>query len=193
VGLRSSLDSLFGWSKPVEPQLDALFRLPSAVITLQSSLGLVTNGRAAVCYKATAGANALESDEELQTLLSVGDTEGRISFTVDELGYNWIVINDDDIGDLVARVHGAHTTLKENGLGPHLLCSVFGFRPEPPPGEGAVQLVYLAKSGTFYPFAGRDDRKRDNEFEIRVRNFLNDELPCENDLSRWMALWGNPV
>ena len=187
------LDAVFGRSKPVEPQLDALFRLPSAAVTLQSSLELVTTGRAGVCYKSSTGATSMASDDEVTALLSVGDTEGHVSFSVDELGYNWVVINDDDLGDLVARVHGAHTTLQENGLGRQLLCSVFGFRPEPPPGEGEVQLVYLAKSGSFYPFAGRESRKRDNEFEIRVRNFLNDELPFENDLSRWMALWGNPV
>jgi hypothetical protein len=41
----------------------------------------------------------------------------------------------------------------ENGLGPRLLCAVFGFVPKTPPGEGAVRLVYLLKQGTFYPFA----------------------------------------
>lgn len=187
------LGSIFGRSKPVEPQLDQLFSLPSAGVTLHTSLGLVTTGRAGVCYKATPGATAMASDDEIRNLLTMGDTDGAISITVDDLGYNWIVIHDDDLGDLVARVHGAHTTLKENGLGPHLLCSVFGFTPSPPPGEGPVQLVYLAKSGTFYPFAPRDEKRRDNEYEIRIKNFLEEELPVEADLSRWMALWGNPV
>ena len=187
------LDSLFGRSKPVEPKLDQVFSLPSAGVTLQSSLGLVTTGQAGVCYKATPGATAMASDDEIRSLLTVDDTDGKISITVDELGYNWIVIHDDDLTDLVARVHGAHTTLTENGLGPHLLCSVFGFRPATPPGEGSVQLVYLAKSGTFYPFAPRDQKRRDNEYEIRIKNFLEEELPIESDLSRWMALWGNPV
>ena len=186
-------DSLLGRSKPVEPKLDQVFSLPSAGITLQTSLGLVTTGQAGVCYKATPGATAMASDEELRDLLTMGDTDGKITLTADDLGYNWIVIHDDDLADLVARVHGAHTTLSENGLGPHLLCSVFGFVPQTPPGEGSAQLVYLAKSGTFYPFAPRENKRRDNEFEIRIKNFLEEELPIEADLSRWMALWGNPV
>jgi hypothetical protein len=53
--------------------------------------------------------------------------------------------------------------------------------------------VYLFKQGTFYPFAPRDHNKRDNEFELRVRTFIGDDLPMEKDLSRWMALWGLPV
>jgi hypothetical protein len=93
----------------------------------------------------------------------------------------------------VTRAHGAHTTLVENGLGPRLLCTVFTFRPKNPPGEGSVSLVYLAKSGTFYPFAPRGTNRRDNELEIRVKNFLGDELPVEPDLSRWLALWGIPI
>jgi len=190
VGL---LSSLFGRTKPVEPKLDQVFSLPSAGVTLQSSLGLVTTGRAGVCYKATPGATAMASDDEIRNLLTMGDTDGKISITVDDLGYNWIVIHDDDLADLVARVHGAHTTLTENGLGPHLLCSVFGFEPQTPPGEGSVQMVYLAKTGTFYPFAPRDEKRRDNEYEIRIKNFLEEELPIEADLARWMALWGNPV
>lgn len=187
------LNSLFGRSKPVEPKLDQIFSLPSAGVTLESSLGLVTTGQAGVCYKATPGATAMASDDEIRSLLTMGDTDGKISVTVDDLGYNWVVINDDDLADLVARVHGAHVTLTENGLGPHLLCSVFGFHPQTPPGEGSVQLVYLAKTGTFYPFAAREDKRRDNEFEIRIKNFLEEEVPIETDLSRWMALWGNPV
>lgn len=187
------LGNIFGKTKQVQPKLDQIFALPSAALTLETQLDLVTSGRAGVCYKAGSGASTLESDDEIRQMLTLGDTEGKISFSVDDLGYTWVVINDDDIGDLVTRVHGAHSTLVDHGLGPRLLCSVFGFNPKTPPGEGAVSLVYLAKSGTFYPFAPRGTNRRDNELEIRVKNFLGDELPVESDLGRWMALWGNPV
>jgi len=190
VGL---LGNLFGKTKQIEPKLDQLFALPSAALTLETQLDLVTSGQAGVCYKAGSGSSVLESDEEIRQLLTVGDSEGKISFSVDDLGYTWVVISDPDLGSLVTRAHGAHTTLVENGLGPRLLCTVFTFRPKNPPGEGSVSLVYLAKSGTFYPFAPRGTNRRDNELEIRVKNFLGDELPVEPDLSRWLALWGIPI
>ena len=177
--------NIFGKTKQVEPKLDQLFALPSAALTLETQLDLVTSGQAGVCYKAGSGSSTLESDEEIRQLLTVGDTEGKITFRV--------VMNDADLGNLVTRAHGAHSTLVEHGLGPRLLCTVFSFTPKTPPGEGAVSLVYLAKSGTFYPFAPRGTNRRDNELEIRVKNFLGDELPVEPDLSRWLALWGIPI
>ncbi len=103
------------------------------------------------------------------------------------------MIHGGDIEDLVTRIHGANTTLVEHGLGPRLLCAVFGFVPANPPGEGAVRLVYLLKQGTFYPFAPTGAEQRDNELELRVRSFLEDDLAIEKDLSRWMALWNLPV
>ena len=62
----------------------------------------------------------------------------------------------------------------EHGLGPRLLCAVFGFVPQTPPGEGSVRMVYLLKQGTFYPFAPTGAEQRDNELELRVRSFLED-------------------
>ena len=81
----------------------------------------------------------------------------------------------------------------ENGLGPRLLCAVFGFVPKTPPGDGPVRMVYLLKQGTFYPFAPTRSNQRDNELELRVRSFIGDDLPMEKDLTRWMALWDLPV
>jgi hypothetical protein len=54
-------------------------------------------------------------------------------------------------------------------------------------------MVYLLKQGTFYPFAPTSANQRDNELELRVRSFLENDLPIEKDLSRWMALWNLPV
>ena len=53
----------------------------------------------------------------------------------------------------------ANTTLTEAGWGPQLLCSVFGFVPEPGAASDArpFSLVYLYKRGTFYPFAPVDN------------------------------------
>ena len=55
-----------------------------------------------------------------------------------------------------------------------------------------VGLVYLYKQGTFYGFAPTGPKTRDNLLEIQLRDELKAELPMEQDLQRWLALWGAP-
>jgi hypothetical protein len=190
VGLR---DALFGRTKPVAPKLDNLFALPSAAITLEAQLDLVSSGQAGLCFKGGSGESEVTTDDDLKELLAFDEADGKISLTTDDLGFKWLVIEDPDLSSLVTRIHGADTTLVEHGLGARLLCAVFGFVPKTPPGEGSVRLVYLMKQGTFYPFAPTGPQTRDNELELRVKSFLGSDLPLEGDLSRWMALWGLPV
>ena len=190
MGLR---DTIFGRTKPAAPKLDNLFALSSAALTLQSELDLVTSGIAGLCFKAGSGESTITSDEDLKSLLNFDEAGGHVSLTTDDLGFKWLVIKDASIEGLVTRIHGANTTLVENGLGERLLCAVFGFVPVTPPGEGSVRLVYLLKQGTFYPFAPTGPDQRDNELELRVQSFLGTDLPMEKNLSRWMALWNLPV
>jgi hypothetical protein len=190
VGLR---DTIFGRTKPVAPKLDNLFALPTAALTLQSELDLVTSGQAGLCFKASSGEAELTSDADLKELLGFDEAGDHLSLTSDDLGFKWLVIHDTDIAGLVTRIHGANTTMVEHGLGERLLCAVFGFVPATPPGEGSVRLVYLLKQGTFYPFAPTGADQRDNELELRVKSFLTNDLPIEKDLARWMALWNLPV
>jgi len=49
------LDTLLGRTKPKQPNLDALFALPSAAITLQAATGLVPTGTGSVCFRAAEG------------------------------------------------------------------------------------------------------------------------------------------
>ncbi len=190
MGLR---DVLFGRTPQVQPKLDNLFALPTAALTLQSELDLVTSGVAGLCFKAGSGEASITSEADIEALLNFDEGKVAMSVTTDDLGFTWLVIHDGDIENLVTRIHGANTTLVEHGLGPRLLCAVFGFVPATAPGEGSVRLVYLLKQGTFYPFAPTGANQRDNELELRVRSFLEGDLPMEKDLSRWMALWNLPV
>ncbi|MDE3044623.1 MAG: hypothetical protein KGJ10_07330 [Acidobacteriota bacterium] len=190
MGLR---DALFGRTKQVAPKLDNLFALPNAAITLQSELDLVTSGQAGLCFKASSGESTLETDDDIKALLDFDPTNTSVTLTTDDLGFRWLVITDPDLDSQVTRLHAANSSMVEHGLGPRLLCAVFGFKPATPPGEGSVRLVYLLKQGTFYPFAPTGPDARDNELELRVRSFLGTDLPIEKDLSRWMALWNLPV
>ena len=148
------LDTILGRTKPVRANLDALFALPTAALTLQSAGGLVSSGHAGVCWKPAAGQAAADAQKEVAELVGEGFTQ-----TVDSFDYGWLLIDDpSDFEELVTKVHMANATLQENGWGPQLLCSVFGFVPGPDaPGDAkAFRLVYLFKRGTFYPFAPVD-------------------------------------
>ena len=48
-------DSIMGRSKPVRPDLDAIFGLPSAAITLSASLGFDATGTGAVAFRVPEG------------------------------------------------------------------------------------------------------------------------------------------
>jgi PspAB-like protein len=191
VGLR---DALFGRTKQVAPNLDNLFALSTAALTLESELDLVSSGQAGLCFKSGSGESTITTDDDVKQLLNFDQADNdKVSITTDDLGFKWLVIKDPDLNSLVTRIHSADTSMVENGLGPRLLCAVFGFVPKTPPGEGSLRLVYLMKQGTFYPFAPTGPSQRDNELELRVKSFLGTDLPIEKDLSRWMALWNLPV
>jgi hypothetical protein len=177
----------------VAPQLDNIFALPTAALTLQSELDLVTSGQAGLCFKAGSGESTITTDADIEELLNFDEVKDSFSLTTDDLGFKWLVVNDPTVDGLVTKIHAANTSMVEHGLGPRLLCAVFGFVPMTPPGEGAVRLVYLLKQGTFYPFAPTGANQRNNELELRVRSFLSTDLVMEKDLSRWMALWNLPV
>jgi hypothetical protein len=190
VGLR---DSLFGRTKQVAPNLDNLFALPTAALTLESELDLVSSGQAGLCFKGGSGESTITTDDDIKQLLDFDETTNKVTLTKDDLGFEWLVVTDPDFEALVTRVHAANTSMVEHGLGPRLLCAVFGFVSKTPPGEGSLRMVYLFKQGTFYPFAPTSSSQRNNELELRVKSFLATDLPIEKDLSRWMALWNLPV
>jgi hypothetical protein len=185
------LDVLLGRTKPKQANLDALFAVASAAITLEASAGLRPSGQAAVCFKPASGQDFAATSQELTELLqmAVSEAGSKLEVSDDRYGYRWVVLADPDLEDLVTSVHLVNSTLQDHGFGPQLLCSVFGFTSD----QGPCHLVYLYKRGTFYPFAPRPGERRDNEMELNVRAVLGGELPIEPDLTRWFALWGVPI
>ena len=116
---------------------------------------------------------------------------------MDRFDYGWLLLDDADLEELVTKIHMANSTLQDNGWGPQLLCSAFGFVPgtDAPDDARAFRLIYLFKRGTFYPFAPVDVEKerRDTELELRIRTMVGADLPVESDLTRWFPLWDMPV
>jgi hypothetical protein len=191
-------DSLLGRTKQVPANLDALFALPSAAISLELQAGLVPSGHAGICWKPPAGQAPAEVQAELSKLLELDDQDpstASLTSVEDELGFRWLLVEGSELDTLVTNVHEANSLLAEQGWGPQLLCSVFGFVPAPNADQSAkrLYLVYLYKRGTFYPFCPNGHESRDNEAELRLKAALGADLPIEPDLTRWMALWDLPV
>ncbi|MEW2070799.1 hypothetical protein [Streptomyces sp. NPDC007346] len=195
------LDAILGRSKPVRPDLDQLFAVPSAALTLQAATGFTPTGLGSVCFAGVEGGGFARLQEDVRELLDADTERGGIpvEFSRDPYGYTWLLAEHpaDDTAALVNDLHAVNTLLQDGGFGPHLLCSLIGFRDA----EGAdgaegrsLALVYLYKRGTFYPFAPLpgDAEKRDNQLELQVRSALGDDLRVEKDLSRWFPVWGAP-
>ena len=184
------LDSLLGRSKPKAANLDALFAVPQASLTLQAGVGLEPTGVGAVCYRANEGAAFATTQADVQALLDA-DGGPKVERTQDSYGFTWLVCRQppEDVEALVTELHAVNSSLEDNGFGPSLLCSYVGFAAT----DGRrLGLVYLYKRGTFYPFAPQPGEKRDNPLELQVRGAVTGDVPIESELNRWLAVWGAP-
>jgi len=184
-------EAITGRSRPKRANLDSLFLVPSAAITLQTAAGLNPTGSGSVCYRAAAGAGFHQAQDEIVALLEGAADAPAVQTSADEYGFTWLEVQraPDDVGGLCTDLHAVNTTLEMAGFGPGLLCSLVPFADG---GGNRVGLVYLYKQGTFYPFAPRGPQQRDNLLEIQVRDAVAGELPVERDLSRWLAVWEAP-
>ncbi|KAB8192713.1 hypothetical protein FH608_024870 [Nonomuraea phyllanthi] len=181
------LDALLGRSKPVRPNLDALFALPSAAVTLQAATGLKPTGLGSVAFRAAEGGAFATLERDIKALLGQ-----RVEESHDDYGYTWLLVRrpPDALADLVTELHAVNSSLESAGFGPSLLCSLVSFTEEDHGRRLAV--VYLYKRGTFYPFSPLAGQRRDNALELQVRGVLEGELPLEQDLGRWFPVWGAP-
>lgn len=188
------LDTLLGRTKPVEPNLDVLFAIPSAAYTLQAALDLAPTGVGAVCFKPAEGAAAAQSQSDIRALLDLDPTL-EVSISRDEFGFTWVTCAQSpvDLAALVTGLHAINTTLVDAGFGPFLLCTVVGFHTSAAEHPRRVGLVYLFKRGSVYPFAPAGARTRDTALELQVRAALGGELPIEPELGRWFPIWDAPV
>jgi hypothetical protein len=186
-------DAMLGRSKQRGPNLDDLFALPGAAVTLQLQAGLGPSGHAGVCWKPPSGEGTTDTVRQIEGLLGLDDpSKSGLRSVVDALGFTWLVIDAPGFDDQVARAHEITSTISDQGFGTQVLCCVFGLAQL----EGkapAGYLVYLSKRGSFYPFIPSGPQVRDNEEELRLRSLLSPDLPIEQDLSKWMALWGLPL
>lgn len=184
------LDSILGRSKPPAADLDALFSVPQAALTLEAH-GHATRGIGSVCYRAHEGAAFADAERDVIALLEAAAGGEAVERSVDSHGFTWLVVRHrpGDVSGLITDLHAANRGLHDTGFGAALLCTVVNFATH----EGVDWgLVYLYKQGTFYPFAPGAERRRDNQLELQVSALIGDDVPVEGKLERWMALWDAP-
>lgn len=183
------LDSILGRSTPPPADLDVLFSVPQAAISLQAE-GFVPTGSGSVCFRDVEG-NAddlVMADAEKLITSSPGSTVSRSD---DRFGYHWLTVSrtDADVSGLVTDLHAVNSSLADAGFSASLLCSTVTFTT---PAGKPFGLVYLYKRGSFYPFAPDTGERRDNSLELQVRGVVANDVPVEPDLTKWLAIWGAP-
>jgi hypothetical protein len=185
-------DVLFGRKKLKGANLDKLFALSTAAITLATETSLKPAGVAAVVFKPLSAGDFMRAEADIDELLGVAarDSGSQVRRRSDSFGFQWMVIRDKDFEDLVTTTHLVSSELVDRGFGGQLLAAMFAFRD----GDRPVYLIYGYKRGTFWPFVPTgEEQERDNAEELRLKNVLESELPIEPDLTRWLALFDAPL
>ena len=188
MGLR---DVLFGKKKLAEPKADQLFALVTAAVTLEVELGLKTAGAGALAFKPQSSGEFRSAFDDVDQLVDAVAAQcgSEVERKSDEYGYDWLIARDPDLEDLVATSHTLASELTAKGFGSQLLAAIFRFDGY----EHPVYFIYGFKRGTWWPFIPAGESKRDNAKELELKAKLEGELPIEQDLTRWLALFDAPV
>ncbi len=189
MGLR---DIISGKKKLSEPRDDRLFALATASVTLETELGLKTAGKAAVTYKPLSSGDFTRIDNDVDQLIKAAalSAGSEVERKTDTYGYEWLVIHDPDLEDQVTAVHAVASELTAQGFGAQLLAAPFRFDG----GQHPVYWIYGFKRGAFWPFIPTGEgQNRDNATELELKAKLEQELPVEQDLTRWMGLFDAPL
>lgn len=182
------LDSLLGRSKLPKPKPEKLFAMSTAYITLNSNLGLRSDG-AGICFKPIEASKFQNAEIEINQLLAQSCKETNTIYRTkkDSYGYLWVILSDPDFEDLVGTIYLVSQTLSDHGFGEQVLCAVFKFRS-----DKDVFWIYNFKQGKYYPFVPAG-KQRDASYEFRLRSIMEKELPIEKETERWYPIWDIPI
>ena len=192
------LDALLGGRKKLQGVApDRLFAMTTAYVAMETELGMQSAGSAGLVFQPLATSDfeqILRDAEEL--LAGTAEEQGStLESADDEFGYRWIVLRDPDFEDLVVSLNTISTELQGGGYGDRLLAAVFAF--DETGGRGSPRrtyFIYNFKRGAFYPFVpSGGEKQRDTERELRLKAQLANEIPFEEDTTRWFPLWEIPL
>ena len=186
-------DSILGGRKKLQTaNADRLFAMSTAAVTLETSLDMKPRGVAGIVFQQIANADFSQLVKDASELLqsAARDTGTTLEQSNDEFGYSWIVFHDPDCDDLVTAVNTVASELQAGGYGDRVLAAVFAWQDS---AGKQVDFIYNFKRGRFYPFVPLPDKKRDTEYELRLKAQLENDLPIEPELERWFPLWDAPL
>ena len=105
-------DAVLGRRKPSAPNLDALFALPSAAISLQAGLDFEPTGRGSVAFRAPEGRAIADVEADVRALLDA-DGGPPVQTAADDFGYTWLVATTSpaDVPSVVTDLHAVNTAL----------------------------------------------------------------------------------
>ena len=160
-------------------------------MTLDVECGLKPAGAGAVVFKPLSAGDftRVESDVEQLVQKVAADNGSKLDRKSDTLGFEWVIVRDPELEDQVTAVYGLANGLTEQGFGSQLLAAAFRFDG----GGHPVYWIYGFKTGTFWPFVPTGEQTRDNARELELKAKLEQELPVEQDLSKWFALFDAPI
>ena len=129
------LDTLLGRTKPVQPNLDDLFALPSAAIELEAATGFKPTGSGSVCFRPVEGRAFADIEKDVRELLDMSAGQAGtlpVEVTKDTLRVYLAgqLAPERRVDDLVTDLHAVNSALVDNGFGPQLLCTLVAFRDD---------------------------------------------------------------
>jgi len=194
MGLFDTIRTVLGTNAEADATRDAdpedLFGMSTAYVTMEADLGFSSIGAAALCFSGVDSTDFEAAVDEVEAILRAGEEETGTAFEVreDSHGWEWVVLRDDDPEDLVTSVHFAADEFVERGYGSRLLAAVFGFERDGGSG-GRAYWIYSFRRGSYYPFAPRRGKEREQRLEFKLDSVLDGELEIEDDESYWYPMW----
>ena len=144
-------------TQPKRNNLDALFLVPSAAITLQTALGFEPTGVGSVCYRSAAGAAFAQTQAEVLALIRRRRRGARRRGHPGRLRLH-LAGRRRRHGRRGRAVHRPPRRQHHaRGAGLRVRAAVLDGARSPTPSGRRFGLVYLYKQGTFYPFAPTGD------------------------------------
>jgi hypothetical protein len=192
------IDSI-GDNRKTNSDSDAIFTLSSSYISLESKLNLINTGRCGICIKKTdAEVSFNELKLSIENLLEASKkTDLKLSYGVSINEYDdllWLVIDVRSIEDSVACITVVSEILEQNGPMIMLESAVFEFGKKGNEHQ-PYYLIYDYELNKFYPFVpiiSRQKARYSREEVNMMRAVSDDNLPIEEDESKWDPIWHLP-
>src|SRR5690349_19973636 len=86
-------DAVTGRSKVKRNNLDSLFAVPGAAITLQTAAGFTPTGTGSVCFRSAAGAAFAQTRDDVVALIREDPQAPEVEVSEDGFGFTWVVVH----------------------------------------------------------------------------------------------------